>query len=64
MSPTLLSRLCSHVTIHDIYKAAIYSASHVDRAITDYFLDPQVMGPPALINTYLVIERLVNVSLA
>jgi hypothetical protein len=61
VSFTLLSRLRSHVATHDVYEAAIYSVSHVDKATTDCFLDPYIMGFPVFMNTYPVVKRLINV---
>jgi hypothetical protein len=49
-------RLRSHIATRAIYEAAIYSASQKDRATTDYFLDFQMIGFPALINIYPVME--------
>ena len=43
-------------------EAAIYSASHVDKATIGCLLDPQAIGPPLPVNRYPLVNLQVVVS--
>jgi hypothetical protein len=44
------------------YAAAIYSASQIDNATTDCLMDPHIIGFPAHINKYPVMDLPVYIS--
>jgi hypothetical protein len=52
----------SHVASRAASEAAIYSASHVNRATIGCLFDPQAMGPPAPRNKYPLVDLQVDVS--
>ena len=58
------SRFRSHVASRAASEAAMYSASHVDRATIDCLLDPQAIGAPAPRNRYPLVDLPVDVSSA
>jgi hypothetical protein len=56
------SKFRSHVASRAASEAAMYSASHVDKATIGCLLDPQAMGVPAPKNRYPLVDLQVDVS--
>ena len=59
---TSISKLRSHVASRAASEAAMYSASHVDKATIGCLLDSQVIGPPLSINRYPLVDFQIVVS--
>src|SRR6266853_365010 len=57
-SNKFLNQCASHVALDK----AIYSASMVNNAVTDCFLEYQVIAPPDILKTYLVVDFRLSAS--
>ena len=55
-NPSSLNRLLSHRASRAASDKAIYLASVDDSAVIDCFLECQVIAPPAIMKTYLVVD--------